>query len=181
MRRLLGCLAAVASASVARAVGEGPGGDLVRRLTCPNPDYRLWSAKLYGPLYDKDPAIGTADVPALFGGKRMLEIGGPTPGTNIYDVLAGADNVAPPARRRRSRVRHARRVAAAGHAEEPRRLLQPVQLPPDGERRTQRQFLDGRERARQRSPRGPRAGRRTSRARRSTASPTRRAAGRSGA
>lgn len=80
------------------ARGEGPGGDGVLRATCPNQEYRLWSARLYGPLYDKDPdycappACG-ADVHALFGGARMLEVGGPTPGTNIYDALSGADNV----------------------------------------------------------------------------------------
>lgn len=64
------------------------------RSTCPNVEYRPWGGRIYGPLYDKDPNFASSAANLdMFTGKRMLEIGGPTPGTNIYDLVSGADNV----------------------------------------------------------------------------------------
>ena len=64
----------------------------VLRASCPNPSYELWPERTYGLFYDQDPDFGFCDFQYLMG-RRMLEIGGPTAGSNMYDHVKSVDNV----------------------------------------------------------------------------------------
>ena len=66
--------------------------DVLLRASCPNPSYALWSERTYGVFYEQDPEFGEVKF-EHFVGKRMLEIGGPTAGSNMYDHVASVDNV----------------------------------------------------------------------------------------
>ena len=60
---------------------------------CPNPAYAPWPARRYGFLSLESPNIEEPNSLDLLRGLKMLEIGGPTPNTNAYDLVASADNV----------------------------------------------------------------------------------------
>jgi len=62
---------------------------------CPNGLFKIPHKRRYSPFFD-NPSIlldTEMDLEEAFKGKRMLEIGGPTPHTTVYDFVEEADNV----------------------------------------------------------------------------------------